>query len=51
MPPLSALLMALVSPDFFEPVLQAPLGHRILGAALLLELVGGFALYRLARSL
>jgi len=51
LPPLSALLMAIVSPDFFEPVLQVPLGHRILGAALLLELVGGFLLYRLARSL
>ncbi|MEG2805396.1 type II secretion system F family protein [Stenotrophomonas sp.] len=51
LPPLSALLMAIVSPDFFEPVLHAPLGHRLLGAALVLELAGGFALYRLARSL
>ncbi len=51
LPPLSALLMAIVSPDFFEPMLQVPLGHRILGAALLLELIGGFLLYRLARSL
>lgn len=51
LPPLSALLMALASPDFFEPVLQSALGHRLLGAALLLEAVGGFLLYRLARSL
>ena len=51
LPPLCGLLMAIASPDFFQPVLHAPLGHRILGAALGLELVGGFLLYRLARSL
>ena len=51
LPPLSALLMAIVSPDFFEPMLKVSLGHRILGAALLMELIGGFLLYRLARSL
>lgn len=51
LPPLSALLMAIASPDFFAPVLEVPLGHRILGAALLMELIGGFLLYRLARSL
>jgi len=51
LPPSCALLMAIASPDFFQPVLHAPLGHRLLGAALLLELIGGFLLYRLARSL
>lgn len=51
LPPLCALLMAIASPDFFQPVLHAPLGHKLLGAALLLELMGGFLLYRLARSL
>lgn len=51
LPPLCALLMAITSPDFFQPVLHAPLGHKLLGAALLLELIGGFLLYRLARSL
>ncbi|WNH52356.1 type II secretion system F family protein [Stenotrophomonas oahuensis] len=51
LPPLCALLMAIASPDFFQPVLHAPLGHKLLGAALLLELIGGFLLYRLARSL
>lgn len=51
LPPLCGLLMAIASPDFFQPVLHAPLGHRILGGALVLELIGGFLLYRLARSL
>ncbi len=51
LPPLCGLLMAIASPDFFQPVLHAPLGHKLLGAALLLELVGAFLLYRLARSL
>lgn len=51
LPPLCALLMGIASPDFFQPVLHAPLGHKLLGAALLLELIGGFLLYRLARSL
>ncbi|MGH8044489.1 MAG: type II secretion system F family protein, partial [Stenotrophomonas sp.] len=44
-------LMAIASPDFFQPVLHAPLGHKILGGALALELIGAFLLYRLARSL
>lgn len=51
LPPLCGLLMAIASPDFFQPVLHAPLGHRILGGALALELIGAFLLYRLARSL
>ncbi len=51
LPPISALLMALVSPGFFEPMLREPQGHKILLAALGLELVGGFLLYRLAKSL
>jgi len=51
LPPVSALLMALVSPGFFEPMLREPQGHKILLAALGLELVGGFLLYRLAKSL
>ncbi|WP_421567279.1 type II secretion system F family protein [Stenotrophomonas sp. PD6] len=51
LPPLCGLLMAIASPDFFQPVLHAPLGHKILGGALALELVGAFLLYRLARSL
>ncbi|MGH8039045.1 MAG: type II secretion system F family protein [Stenotrophomonas sp.] len=51
LPPLCGLLMAIASPDFFQPVLHAPLGHKILGGALALELIGAFLLYRLARSL
>ncbi len=43
--------MAITSPDFFQPVLHDPLGHKILLLALGMELVGGFLLYRLAKSL
>jgi len=51
LPPISALLMALASPDFFEPMLRDPQGHKLLLAALGLELIGGFLLYRLAKSI
>ncbi len=51
LPPISALMMALVSPGFFEPMLREPQGHKILLAALGLELIGGFLLYRLAKSI
>lgn len=51
LPPASAVLMAISSPEFFQPVLHDPLGHKVLLIALGLELVGGFLLYRLAKSL
>ncbi|MDZ5814685.1 type II secretion system F family protein [Stenotrophomonas maltophilia] len=51
LPPASAVLMAIASPDFFQPVLHEPLGHKVLLIALGLELVGAFLLYRLAKSL
>lgn len=51
LPPGSAVLMAIASPDFFQPVLHDPLGHKILLIALALELFGAFLLYRLAKSL
>lgn len=51
LPPISALLMALLSPGFFEPMLTQPQGHKLLLAALGLELIGGFLLYRLAKSI
>lgn len=47
----AALFMALLSPDFFQPMFHEPLGKKILVIAALLELGGGFLLYRLARSL
>ena len=47
----AAVFMALLSPDFFKPMFHDPLGRKILLAALLLELGGGFLLYRLAKSL
>ncbi|AWH21726.1 type II secretion system F family protein [Stenotrophomonas sp. ZAC14D2_NAIMI4_6] len=51
LPPASAVLMAISSPDFFQPILHHPLGHKILALAVGLELVGAFLLYRLAKSL
>jgi len=51
LPPASAVLMAISSPEFFQPVLHDPLGHKILLIALALELTGAFLLYRLAKSL
>ncbi|PZP77585.1 MAG: pilus assembly protein, partial [Stenotrophomonas maltophilia] len=51
LPPACAVLMAIASPDFFQPVLHDPLGHKILLIALGMELAGGFLLYRLAKSL
>lgn len=51
LPVAAALSMALMSPDFFQPMFQEPLGKKILLIAVLLELFGGFLLYRLAKSL
>jgi len=51
LPPISAVLMAITSPDFFQPILHEPLGHKLLLWALGLELIGGFLLYRLAKSI
>jgi tight adherence protein B len=51
LPPISALGMALFSPDFFQPMLQQPAGRHLLLAALVLEGLGAFLLYRLAKSL
>jgi tight adherence protein B len=44
-------MMALFSPDFFQPMLQQSLGHKLLFGALLLEALGVLLLYRLAKSL
>lgn len=51
LPPISAVAMGLLNPDFFLPMFQEPLGHKVLLAALALEGIGGFALYRLAKSI
>ncbi len=47
----AALSLARMSPDFFQPMFHEPLGKKILLIAVLLELFGGFLLYRLAKSL
>ncbi|MCL7713509.1 type II secretion system F family protein [Stenotrophomonas mori] len=51
LPVLSALFMSLLNPEFFQPMFQAALGKKILLVALLLEAIGAFTLYRLAKSL
>jgi len=51
LPPICAVLMAIASPDFFQPVIHEPLGHKLLLGALGLEAAGGFLLYRLAKSI
>lgn len=51
LPLIVAIGMSLLSPQFFQPMLVQPLGHKILLIAALMELFGGFLLYRLAKSL
>jgi len=51
LPIVAGLIMALGSPDFFQPMFHDPLGKKILLVAALMELGGGFLLYRLAKSL
>ncbi len=51
LPIVAGLFMALASPDFFQPMFHDPLGKKILLVAALMELGGGFLLYRLAKSL
>jgi tight adherence protein B len=46
-----AIIMSLLSPDFFRPMFTQVLGQKILLVALVMELLGGFLLYRLAKSL
>lgn len=46
----SAVLM-LLNPKFFEPMFQEAAGMKLLGIGTGLEVVGGFVLYRLAKSL
>lgn len=51
LPVLAALMMALMSPEFFRPMFHDPTGQKILIAAVVLELLGAGALYKLAKSL
>lgn len=51
LPVVSALFMALLNPDFFQPMFHEPLGRKILLLAVVMETIGAFTLYRLARSL
>jgi len=51
LPVVVAIILSLLSPDFFRPMFTEPLGQKILLIALVMELSGGFLLYRLAKSL
>jgi len=51
LPVIAAMMMALLSPDFFQPMFHDPLGKKVLLMALALEAAGAFLLYRLAKSL
>ncbi|HXP01958.1 MAG TPA: type II secretion system F family protein [Luteibacter sp.] len=51
LPVLSGGFMMLCDPEFFQPMFTQPLGHKLLLAALGMEAIGAFLLYRLARSL
>lgn len=46
-----AIILSLLSPDFFHPMFTEALGRKILLIALVMETLGGFLLYRLAKSL
>ena len=51
LPVVSALFMALLNPDFFQPMFHEPLGRKLLLLAVALEAGGAFVLYRLAKSI
>ncbi|MHB1056949.1 MAG: type II secretion system F family protein [Rhodanobacter sp.] len=51
LPVVVSVFMSLSNPAFFGPMFTHSLGHRILLLALALEALGGFLLYRLAKSL
>ncbi|WP_426701288.1 type II secretion system F family protein [Rhodanobacter sp. Col0626] len=51
LPVVVAVFMSLLNPAFFNPMFNQALGHKILLIALVLEAIGGFLLYRLAKSL
>jgi Flp pilus assembly protein TadB len=51
LPPGCVCLMALLSPDFFQPMFHEPLGLKLLGIAVAMEGLGVFLLYRLTKSI
>lgn len=45
--PALALLLSLHSPDYFQPLLQSPFGHLIIGAAIVGQIVGALVIRRM----
>lgn len=51
LPPVCVCFMALMSPEFFQPMFQETLGLKLLALAVAFEAVGVFLLYKLAKSI
>lgn len=51
LPIVCAGFMVLMSPEFFKPMFHEPLGLKLIAGAFAMEVLGGFLLYRLAKSL
>jgi len=45
--PALALLLSLRSPDYFQPLLQSPFGHLLIGGAICGQIVGGLLIRRM----
>ena len=47
MPPTLAVLLTLRSPRYFQPLLDSPLGHVLIGGAVLGQVIGGLIIRRM----
>jgi tight adherence protein B len=47
--PALALFLSLRNPDYFQPLLDAPIGHWLIGGAILGQIVGGFIISRMVK--
>lgn len=45
--PALALLLSLRSPDYFQPLLQSPFGHLLIGGAICGQIIGGLLIRRM----
>ena len=45
--PVLALLLSLRSPDYFQPLLQSPFGHLLIGGAICGQIIGGLLIRRM----
>ena len=47
--PALTLFLSLRSPDYFQPLLDAPIGHWLIGGAILGQILGGFIISRMVK--